>query len=72
MTTVGDMIRSSEEATATAQAVSEYLYSLPLTPEQNDRLVALMVAHASACVRCGFEAAASLAAMALDAPGVEH
>lgn len=39
----------------TAKKVSEYLKSLPLTTEQNDRLVELMINHVNAAEKSGFD-----------------
>ena len=47
--------RTPEFFTA-AQAVSDYLNGLPLTGEQNNKLVELMVAHVQAAERSGFYA----------------
>lgn len=38
----------------TAKAVSEYINSLPLTKEQNDRLVGLLVENVTTAERSGF------------------
>ena len=47
-------LRKSEEMLRTAKRVSDYLSGLPLTVEQNDRLVALMLEHMQATHRSGF------------------
>lgn len=41
---------------STAQAVSSYINSLPLTSEQNNRLVELMIANVQEAERSGFYA----------------
>ena len=48
-------IERNEAFFDTAKKVSEYLKSLPLTTEQNDRLVELMVNHVNAAERSGFD-----------------
>lgn len=47
-------IRRSPEFISTAQAVSDYLKDLPLSREQNDRIIALMVDHTHAAEQSGF------------------
>lgn len=47
-------IRRTEEFITTAQAVSDFLKDLPLTREQNDRLISLMVEHVRAAEQGGF------------------
>lgn len=47
-------IEKNSETLETAKAVSDYLSSLPLTVEQNDRLVYLMADNLMAALRNGF------------------
>lgn len=47
-------IRRPEEFIITAKAVSEFLHDLPLTHEQNDRMIELMLEHVHAAESSGF------------------
>ena len=47
--------RTSPEFLQTVQAVSDYLKALPLSVEQNDTLVALLVSHVQAAERESFK-----------------
>ena len=44
----------TEEFIITAKAVSEFLHDLPLTHEQNDRMIELMLEHVHAAESSGF------------------
>lgn len=50
-------IERTREFIVTAGMVSDYLKSLPLTAEQNDKLVELMIKHTQAAERSGYVAA---------------
>ena len=48
-------IRRSDEFYSTALTVSDYIKDLPLSKEQNDHLVGLMIKHTNAAELSGFK-----------------
>ncbi|NCC16337.1 MAG: hypothetical protein EOM28_08295 [Clostridia bacterium] len=50
-------IERTREFVETARLVGEYIKGLPLTVEQNDKLVELMIQHTRAAERSGYVAA---------------
>lgn len=50
-------IERTREFVETARLVGEYLKGLPLTVEQNDKLVELMIQHTRAAEQSGYVAA---------------
>lgn len=54
-------IERTREFVESARLVGDYLKSLPLTVEQNDKLVELMIKHTQAAERSGYVAAIGMA-----------
>lgn len=50
----GIELEKSPEMLASAERLSDYIRELPLTAEQNDKLVQMLLDHVGDVQRCGF------------------
>ena len=50
----GIELEKSPEVVASARSLSDYIRGLPLTAEQNDKLVQMLLDHVGDVQRCGF------------------
>lgn len=50
----GVKLEKSPEMLASAEKLSDYIRGLPLTAEQNDKLVQMLLDHVGDVQRCGF------------------